>query len=94
MESIMKILSTSKTQPIILIQGDHGFRDFEELGKEKQLEESKTIFNAYFLPDDTLKHSVYDSISPVNSFRIIFNDYFRTELPLLDDKFYNTELKQ
>ena len=93
MESINKILSESKTQPIIIIQGDHGFRDLKELGMQERIEESKTIFNAYLLPESE-KKLLCDSISPVNSFRIVFNQYFKTDLSLLEDKFYNTEIKQ
>ena len=93
MNAIDTILKQSFIKPIIIIQGDHGFRDLAELGREEQLKESKTIFNAFLLQDDTLKISTYDSISPVNSFRIIFNSCFKTELPLLDNKSFNTEIK-
>ncbi|MBI4929954.1 MAG: hypothetical protein HY841_04265 [Bacteroidetes bacterium] len=93
MKTINYILSHSEVKPVIIIQGDHGFRDFAELGSEEQIKESKTIFNACLLPDDTLKNSAYDSISPVNSFRIVFNNYFGTKFSLLEDKSCNTEIK-
>jgi hypothetical protein len=32
----------------------------------------------------------YPSISPVNTFRVIFNNYFGTNLPLLKDQTYNS----
>ena len=44
------------------------------------------ILNAYHLPGGA--DELYDSISPVNSFRIIFNTYFDAKLPLLQDKHY------
>jgi len=31
---------------------------------------------------------MYNNISPVNTFRVIFNHYFGTNLPLLKDKSY------
>jgi hypothetical protein len=94
-EAVGKILEKSKNQPIIIIQGDHGFRDLQNLGFEEQIKESKTIFNAYFFPDkNPEKNMSCDSISPVNSFRIIFNNYFGATLPLLDYKFCNTEIKE
>ena len=87
-----KILEKSKAQPIIIIQGDHGFRSLQNRGE--QIKESQTIFNAYLFPKDTSPISIVkDSISPVNSFRIIFNNYFGANLPLLDYKFCNTEIK-
>ena len=47
------------------------------------------ILNTYRLPDvDPEEAGLYQSISPVNSFRVIFNAYFGTDLPLLDDEVY------
>jgi hypothetical protein len=31
---------------------------------------------------------LYEDISPVNSFRLIFNVYFDTDIPLLEDQSY------
>jgi hypothetical protein len=45
------------------------------------------ILNAYYLPlggDELL----YENISPVNTFRVIFNYYFDEELDLLIDESY------
>jgi len=92
MKTVEGILNNSKIKPIIIIQGDHGFRYLDDMDYNEQLEESKTILNAYLFPDDTLKNSFYDSISPVNSFRIIFNTYFGTELSLLKDRSFNIEI--
>ena len=45
------------------------------------------IFNAYHLPGfDTSQ--LYQSVTPVNSFRLILNHYFDTKFPLLPDKNY------
>ena len=40
--------------------------------------------SAYYFPDDT--EGLYPTITPVNSFRVIFNKYFDQNYPLLDDK--------
>ncbi len=45
------------------------------------------ILNAYFLPGGD-QRSLYPSISPVNSFRVIFNTYFEADYPLLADRSY------
>jgi len=70
-----QILATSKTPPIIIVQGDHGL----EIG------ERNLILNAIYLPDAG-RQDLYSSISPVNTFRVVFNNYFGTNLPLLPDE--------
>jgi len=48
------------------------------------LRERFAILNAYYLPG--LERSVvYDSITPVNTFRIILREYFGQKLELLED---------
>jgi hypothetical protein len=43
--------------------------------------------NAYYFPDQNYA-ALYPAISPVNSFRVIFNQYFGTDLELLEDRNY------
>ena len=77
------ILEKSNTLPIIVIQSDHGIRAHHPgivIGED----EWKKILNAYYLPGDG-KELLYDSISPVNTFRLIFNHYFGADYPLLED---------
>ncbi len=79
------LLIKSKNAPIIIIQSDHGIRGV--IGGKKELEvgdEWKKIFNAYYLPNKDY-NALSDSISPVNSFRLIFNLYFNDNFKLLDD---------
>ncbi len=45
------------------------------------------ILNAYYLPGVD-KDILYPSITPVNSFRLIFNLYFDTNFELLPDENY------
>ena len=51
------------------------------------------IINAFHLPGEKCEDLLYDSISPVNSFRLIFNCYFNTNFEYLDDLsfYYNQE---
>jgi len=42
--------------------------------------------NVYYLPNGS--KSLYETISPVNSFRVIFNEYFNADFELLEDKYY------
>jgi hypothetical protein len=78
---IDSVLELSKDDPIIIVQGDHGSRLFS--GEEGFLE-SHTILNAYHLPKGG-NDLLYPTISPVNSFRLIFDRYFGQKLPLVKD---------
>jgi len=93
-----KLLTESEQPPIILIQSDEGpypYRtrtvgamnyNFGSMPFE-ELETKIRIFNAYYLPDSD-KKELYPSISPVNSFRVVFNEYFDTNLEILPDYYY------
>ncbi len=82
------ILSNSNKPPIIIIQSDHGwiFNDFDRY-REKCIKQRMRIFNAYYLPDGG-NNLLYDSITPVNSFRLIFKHYFGANIDLLNDRSY------
>ncbi|MBN2118908.1 MAG: hypothetical protein JW730_20230 [Anaerolineales bacterium] len=84
------ILQKSESPPIILVMGDHGpaslFKwTFEIPGC---LWERTSILYAMFLPGHENDDTLYSSISPVNTFRVIFNTYFGADLPLLEDRSY------
>jgi len=72
---LSRIIQQSAPPPIIIIQGDHGYID------EKQMR--FLILNALYLPG--MQADLYPEISPVNLYRIIFNEYFGTHLTLLKD---------
>jgi len=76
---VKEIINKSPTPPIIIIQGDHGPSRF---GHETRMR----IFNAYYLPGQPAV--LYDTISPVNSFRVILNTYFDQSFPILEDSSY------
>ena len=92
---INKILSQSQKPPLIILQSDHG----PDLYNSKEIKDGKImtstesqkarfrILNAYFLPDGGEK-ILYDTITPVNTFRSIFNYYFKTDFELLPDMNY------
>ncbi len=83
------ILSKSENPPIIILQADHGPK-FSDISFENRT----GIFNAYYLPgkENTF---LYKSITPVNSFRAIFNLYFNAHLELLpDDTVWYMQTKQ
>lgn len=92
--TIEKILASSKQKPVIIIQADEGPMPMQNpvpfniaWGKagDATLKEKFPILNAYLLPDIKI-NPMYPTITPVNSWRIIFNTYFNTNLPLLPDR--------
>ena len=84
MQSVLEtILADSTMPPIIILQGDHGPGRFSATGR-------MAILNAFYLPDRS-NPPIYEEISPVNTFRIVLNEYFGSEYPLLDDiSYYST----
>jgi hypothetical protein len=101
-ELVDNILKSSETPPIIILQGDEG--SFPERlvheGKKfnwkkassTEIKQKFSILNAYYLPNAD-KSALYPSISPVNSFRLIFNIYFNANFELLKDESYVNESK-
>jgi hypothetical protein len=84
-----QILERSPTPPVIVVQGDHGasvgdnWRSFDGPGVPQRA----AILNAYYLPHGC-DSGLYPGITPVNTFRIIFNCYFGASYPLLEDITY------
>ena len=90
--AIDRILENSDTPPIIIIQGDHGPGAYLKWSsaEKSNLDERFGIINAYYFPEGD-QGWLYPSITPVNSFRIMFNRYFEGEYPLLEDEsFFST----
>lgn len=89
MQVIDSILANSVLPPIIIIQGDHGPGNYFDLAgiNNMCLKERFSILNAYYFPDGDYD-ALYPTITPVNSFRVVFNQYFGMDLDVLDDKNY------
>jgi hypothetical protein len=91
---VRRILAESTRPPIIIIQADHGLKEPISWGDSahSQLLQRHAIFYAVHLPPaDPLSRppvELYDSISPVNTFRVILSRYFDTTMALLPDRSY------
>jgi hypothetical protein len=87
LQMLREIIATSKTPPIIILQGDHG----PKAGVASQSGRMQ-ILNAYYLPGGS--DALYATITPVNSFRVIFDHYFGGQFDLLPDiSFFSTYQK-
>lgn len=86
-------------RPVIILQADEGpfpvrydadeWRFDWHAATTEEMEEKFGILNAYHLPGvDPEEAGLYPSITPVNSFRVVLNAYFGTDLPLLPDRIF------
>ncbi|OQX62502.1 MAG: hypothetical protein B6I38_03620 [Anaerolineaceae bacterium 4572_5.1] len=89
LDAVENILENSTTPPIIIIQGDHGTAGYAQKKDipDLNMQERHAILNAYYFPNKETT-PLYPTISPVNTFRILFNTYFGSEYELLPDKNY------
>jgi hypothetical protein len=82
---LQQIIERSQTPPVIVIQGDQGGVDTDDVDRLR-------ILNAYYLPGGG-DQGLYDSITPVNTFRLILDRYFGADYPLLEDISYGSSYK-
>ena len=78
-KALEEIITNSDQDPIIILQSDHG-DTFEGAYRNLNL-------NSYYLPEG-VDSQLYPTITPVNTFRLIFSSYFGMDFPLLPDKVY------
>jgi hypothetical protein len=79
LDAIDTLLMESETPPIIILQGDHG-------PWMQPQDRRMWILNAYYLPEHN--DELYPTITPVNTFRVIFNAYFDGKYDILEDVSY------
>lgn len=86
-------------RPVIIVQADEGPYPIHLEDETRYdwttatLEEREIkfgILNAWYLPDGR-DIGLYPEVSPVNTFRLLFNGYFGTDLPILPDESFTLD---
>jgi hypothetical protein len=80
---IREIIQESERPPVIVIQADHGTAFLQE--------RRYFILNAYYLPgkEDV---DIPSTITPVNTFRLIFNLYFDADFPYRENVSFTNDI--
>jgi len=92
LQAVDTLVSGSKTKPIIMIQGDHGSKMRLDQGSLEKTDVNECFpnLNAYFVPE-SIQKTLYPGITPVNSFRVLFNGLFGEKMKLRPDRsWYST----
>jgi hypothetical protein len=81
-----EVLQATDGDVVIILQGDHGPAGFLNWDHpdERGIEERMAILNAYRLPQAGAE-LLYPSITPVNTFRVVFDGVFGGEFGLVQD---------
>ena len=91
-DTIQEILLKNEIPPIIVLQGDHGSGEvpgWQNLDTEG-LKERHSNFVAIYLPESD-ESIFYETITPVNIFRLILKNNFGDDYSLLEDKMYGQD---
>ncbi len=83
------ILARATRPTIIILQSDHGPGSMLSWStiERTNVVERMGILSAFYFPDGDY-HLLHERISQVNTFRVLFNQYFSDDLPLLEDRNY------
>ena len=94
-EAVDGIIASSTRPKIIIIQGDHG--PGSGLAWERPLEtdhnERFGIFNAWYVSDGR-QLPLYEGMTALNTFPLLFNEYFGADLPPLPDKHWFARMSE
>ncbi|MGB2963164.1 MAG: hypothetical protein WBB69_04180 [Anaerolineales bacterium] len=89
LDTIDLILTNSKKPVVIVLQSDHGDEKFldRDAPTTQGINVRSAIINAIYFSDQNYD-GLYPTMTPVNTFRVVFNHWFGTQYPLLTDQVF------
>jgi hypothetical protein len=89
LDTIDMILTNSNKPVVIVLQSDHGDEKFLDWDAPttQGVSVRSAILNAIYYSDQVYDE-FYPTMTPVNTFRVVFNHWFGTQYPLLFDKVF------
>lgn len=89
LEMIDAIRRDSANPPIIILQADEGeypvHFTIDRKASDVEVREKTNVLNAYYFPNRKYG-ALYDTITPVNTFRVVLNEFFGTDLARQSDR--------
>lgn len=86
LKKLLEILCRSGDgKSIVILQSDHGSACTDWHDAERYTLERMRILNAYRVPEH-MRGALYQTITPVNTFRVVLNDLFSADLSLQEDQ--------
>ena len=79
LEVVDNLIEDSEVPPLIILQSDHAAHVIATAYDKVK------ILSAFYFPPE-MQANLYETITPVNTFRLILRDYFHQEIDLLPDK--------
>jgi hypothetical protein len=89
LDTIDAILDSTRKPVVIILQSDHGDEKFldRDAPTTQGVKVRSAILNAFYFSDQSYD-GFYPTMTPVNTFRLVFNHWFGTRYPLLSDKVF------
>jgi hypothetical protein len=89
LQTIDQILAKSTKPVVIILQADHGDEFFLNRNNPTRegVEVRTAILNAIYFSDGAYEE-LYPSMTPVNTFRVVLNNWFGTNYSILPDRIY------
>jgi hypothetical protein len=96
---VVDAIQAHEPNSVILIEGDHGpntsWQDAINLVEipwkgtwEDYVRDRSANLSTFYFPDRQYEGLLYPEITPVNTFRVIFNKYFGADYEMLEDVTY------
>jgi hypothetical protein len=94
LKTLDQILAKSDKKPIVFLQADEGpylMPGDETLSRDEKIEKRSGILSAALIPDEYMRDRMPDPLTPVNTFRFVFREYFGAPIDLLPSRMHYWE---